>query len=100
MASHQGVLAEHFTDLEQQRQTETLGMWTFLATEIMIFGAFFTAYFFIRVANHNPWPAHGTTLPEAVAGINTSSRVPWPGWAGLCSCTPARKLVRNGPTPP
>jgi cytochrome c oxidase subunit 3 len=49
-----------------------LGMLLFIMSEIMIFGAFFTAYFFIRVANHNPWPAHGTTLPEAVAGINTA----------------------------
>jgi cytochrome c oxidase subunit III len=49
-----------------------LGMLLFIMSEVMIFGAFFTAYFFIRVANHNPWPAHGTTLPEAVAGINTA----------------------------
>jgi cytochrome c oxidase subunit 3 len=38
----------------------------------MIFGAFFTAYFFIRVVTKDPWPAHGTSLPEAVAGINTA----------------------------
>jgi cytochrome c oxidase subunit III len=50
----------------------TLGMLLFIISEIMIFGAFFTAYFFIRIVNHNPWPAHGTTLPEAVAGINTA----------------------------
>src|ERR1700760_2140865 len=50
----------------------TLGMLLFIMSEVMIFGAFFTAYFFIRIANHNPWPAHGTTLPEAVAGINTA----------------------------
>jgi cytochrome c oxidase subunit 3 len=37
----------------------------------MIFGAFFTAYFFIRVVNHDPWPAPGTVLPESVAGVNT-----------------------------
>ena len=49
-----------------------LGMLLFIMSEVMIFGAFFTAYFFIRIANHNPWPAHGTTLPEAVAGINTA----------------------------
>jgi cytochrome c oxidase subunit 3 len=49
-----------------------LGMLLFIISEVMIFGAFFTAYFFIRVVNHNPWPAHGTTLPEAVAGINTA----------------------------
>jgi cytochrome c oxidase subunit 3 len=38
----------------------------------MIFGAFFTAYFFIRIVNHNPWPAHGTVVPAAVAGVNTA----------------------------
>ena len=49
----------------------TLGMLLFIISEVMIFGAFFTAYFFIRVVNHNPWPAAGTQLPESVAGINT-----------------------------
>ena len=34
-------------------------MLLFIISEVMIFGAFFTAYFFIRVVNHNPWPAHG-----------------------------------------
>jgi cytochrome c oxidase subunit 3 len=49
----------------------TLGMLLFICSEIMIFGAFFTAYFFIRVVGHAPWPAHGTTLPKLVAGFNT-----------------------------
>jgi cytochrome c oxidase subunit 3 len=49
-----------------------LGMLLFIISEVMIFGAFFTAYFFIRVVSKNPWPAHGTTVPEAVAGINTA----------------------------
>jgi cytochrome c oxidase subunit III len=53
-------------------EAPTLGMLLFIISEIMIFGAFFTAYFFIRIVNHNPWPAHGTKLPEAVAGINTA----------------------------
>src|SRR5450755_2774732 len=50
----------------------TLGMLLFIVSEVMIFGAFFTAYFFIRIVTHNPWPAHATKLPEAVAGINTA----------------------------
>ena len=53
-------------------EAPTLGMLLFIISEVMIFGAFFTAYFFIRVVNHDPWPAAGTTLPEAVAGINTA----------------------------
>ena len=49
-----------------------LGMLLFIISEIMVFGAFFTAYFFIRIAQGNPWPAHGTTLPVEVAGVNTA----------------------------
>lgn len=49
-----------------------LGMLLFIISEVMIFGAFFTAYFFIRVVSHNPWPAHGTTLPAGPTGINTA----------------------------
>ena len=50
----------------------TLGMLLFIISEVMIFGAFFTAYFFIRVVTHDPWPAHGNVIPEAVAGVNTA----------------------------
>jgi cytochrome c oxidase subunit 3 len=50
----------------------TLGMLLFIISEIMIFGAFFTAYFFIRVVGHAHWPAHGTTLPVKVAAFNTA----------------------------
>jgi cytochrome c oxidase subunit 3 len=50
----------------------TLGMLLFIISEVMIFGAFFTAYFFIRVVSHNPWPAPGMHLPVAVAGVNTA----------------------------
>ena len=47
-------------------------MLLFIISEIMVFGAFFTAYFFIRIAQGDPWPATGTTLPVSVAGVNTA----------------------------
>ncbi|HZR91130.1 MAG TPA: cytochrome c oxidase subunit 3 [Gaiellaceae bacterium] len=49
-----------------------LGMLLFIGSEIMLFGSFFTAYFFVRVVNHDPWPAKGDHLPVFVAGINTA----------------------------
>ena len=49
-----------------------LGMLLFIISEVMLFGAFFTAYFFIRVAGDNAWPAEGTELPKIIAGINTA----------------------------
>jgi cytochrome c oxidase subunit 3 len=51
--------------------SRTLGMLLFIISEVMVFGAFFTAYFFIRVVGGAPWPAHGTELPKLIAGINT-----------------------------
>jgi cytochrome c oxidase subunit 3 len=53
-------------------EPQLLGMLLFIISEVMVFGAFFTAYFFIRVAQGDPWPAHGTTLPVEVAGVNTA----------------------------
>jgi cytochrome c oxidase subunit III len=50
----------------------TLGMLLFIASEIMVFGSFFTAYFFIRVVNNNAWPPEGSELPVFVAGVNTA----------------------------
>jgi len=50
----------------------TLGMLLFIISEIMVFGAFFTAYFFIRVVGGAEWPAEGTELPKLIAGVNTA----------------------------
>jgi cytochrome c oxidase subunit III len=50
----------------------TLGMLLFIVSEVMIFGAFFTAYFFVRVVGGAEWPAEGTELPQLIAGVNTA----------------------------
>jgi cytochrome c oxidase subunit III len=51
--------------------SEMLGMLLFIISEIMVFGAFFTAYFFIRVVGGADWPAEGTELPKLIALVNT-----------------------------
>ena len=53
-------------------EPEMLGMLLFIISEIMVFGAFFTAYFFIRVVQGEQWPAEGTELPKLIAGVNTA----------------------------
>jgi cytochrome c oxidase subunit III len=53
-------------------EPQFLGMLLFIISEVMVFGAFFTAYFFIRVVQGDAWPAPGTELPVAVAGVNTA----------------------------
>jgi cytochrome c oxidase subunit 3 len=66
---HHGPPAAHHSS---RVDPQTLGMLLFIISEVMIFGAFFTAYFFIRVAQGDPWPAPGTNLPVEVAGVNTA----------------------------
>jgi cytochrome c oxidase subunit III len=52
-------------------EPQLLGMLLFIISEVMVFGAFFTAYFFVRVAQGDPWPATGTQLPVIPTLINT-----------------------------
>jgi cytochrome c oxidase subunit 3 len=52
---------------------QTLGILLFIVSEVMLFGSFFAAYFFIRVVvSPAEWPPAPYELPVAVAGINTA----------------------------
>lgn len=42
-------LQGHFVDMDQQLDSAKLGMWVFLATEVLFFGGLFTAYIIYRV---------------------------------------------------
>jgi cytochrome c oxidase subunit 3 len=44
--------AEQFNDPPQQHESATLGMWVFLATEVLFFGTLFLSFFVYRVR----WP--------------------------------------------
>ncbi len=47
-----------------------LGIWLFLASEVMLFGALFSAYILLRVGSDN-WPHGWTILNIKLACINT-----------------------------
>ena len=52
---------------------QTLGILLFIVSEVMLFGAFFASYFFLRVVVSPPaWPPEPFELPVAVAGVNTA----------------------------
>ena len=54
-------------------EAQFLGMLLFIISEIMLFGAFFTAYFFIRVVAESKWfPFDGFELPVSIAAVNTA----------------------------
>ena len=48
MADTNSAVAEQFDDMPQQLEASTLGMWTFLATEILFFGGLFLSYIVYR----------------------------------------------------
>jgi cytochrome c oxidase subunit III len=50
LANHSLALRHQFDDVEQQKDASTLGMWLFLATEILFFGGMFCCYTVYRSA--------------------------------------------------
>jgi cytochrome c oxidase subunit 3 len=67
--AHHGPPVAHQSSRVDAR---TLGMLLFIASETMLFGAFFTAYFFVRVTAGVEWPTPPFHLPVFVAGVNTA----------------------------
>jgi cytochrome c oxidase subunit 3 len=51
---------------------QLLGVLLFIISEAMLFGSFFTAYFFVRVVQNSPWPPDPFDFPVAVASMNTA----------------------------
>ena len=75
MAAHADAHAAHPPAAHQSSRIDasTLGMLLFIGSEIMLFGSFFTAYFFVRVVNSAPeWPPEPFHLPVFVAGVNSA----------------------------
>ena len=72
------VTAEHHHGPPEANQSsridrQTLGILLFIISEVMLFGAFFASYFFLRVVvNPTDWPPKPFELPVAVAGMNTA----------------------------
>ena len=76
MTSHAEAVHEHHgppaANKSSRVDARVLGMLLFIGSEIMLFGAFFTAYFFVRVTAGTPWPTPPFHLPVYVAGVNTA----------------------------
>ncbi len=64
-------LEPQYADLEQQHQTAALGMWVFLATEVMFFGALFLAVGVYRFLYAAEFEAASRRLNWEIGGLNT-----------------------------
>ena len=65
------LLAHHFHSLPQQREAQLAGMWVFLATELLVFGALFTGYTVYRVKYPDAFAAASQRLNLPIGGVNT-----------------------------
>jgi cytochrome c oxidase subunit III len=66
------ILAEQFDDLEQQHSAAKLGMWIFLATEVMFFGGLFLAYTVYRYLYWETFAAASRHTEVILGGVNTA----------------------------
>jgi len=72
-AAHTEHHGPPLANVSSRVEAQFLGMLLFIISEVMLFGAFFTAYFFIRVVADSGWfPIEGVDLPKAIAGVNTA----------------------------
>lgn len=70
-ASLQSRVAEQFDTAEQQVHSAMLGMWIFLATEVMFFGGLFTGYTVYRYLYFDSFAEGSRHLDQLLGGINT-----------------------------
>ena len=65
-------LLHHFSDPQQQKDSANLGMWIFLATEVMFFGGLFCAYLIYRGWYFEDFAAASTSIDALLGGTNTA----------------------------
>ncbi len=91
---HPPHLAHHFDTPQQQFESGKLGMWLFLATEILLFGGLFCAYAVYRYMYPEVFDYAHQYLDKVMGGINTVVLICSSftmAWAVRCAQTENRK---------
>lgn len=71
-AHHHPALAHHFENLGEQKEASSLGMWVFIAQEVMFFGGMFLAYTVYRNVYPAAFAEASHHLDWKLGGINTA----------------------------
>ena len=66
------ALAHHFENLHEQKEASSLGMWVFIAQEVMFFGGLFLAYTVYRNLYPAAFAEASHHLDWKLGGINTA----------------------------
>lgn len=69
---HDPYLAHHFEDMGQQAEAHSLGLWIFLATEIMFFGGLFVAFICYHVLFPDAFEMASNRLSVSWGVVNTA----------------------------
>jgi cytochrome c oxidase subunit III len=72
MTNNRAILYEHFSDIEQQRETSTAGIWVFIASEIMFFGALILAFSVYRFNYPQAFSEGAQELDVVLGAVNTA----------------------------
>lgn len=72
LTTEKATLAEQFDDLRQQQYARLLGMWVFLATEVMFFGGLITAYTVYRHQCSDGFALGSRQLNLVLGSVNTA----------------------------
>jgi len=72
MTNNRAILYDHFSDLEQQRETSTAGIWVFVASEIMFFGALILAFSVYRFTYAQAFSEGAQELNAVLGAVNTA----------------------------
>ncbi|HYO26481.1 MAG TPA: cytochrome c oxidase subunit 3 family protein [Lacipirellulaceae bacterium] len=70
-SSDEPLVPHHFDDRQQHYESCLLGMWAFLASEVMFFGGLFTTYAVYRRLNPEAFAAASRELDVVAGTINT-----------------------------
>src|SRR5438876_9533433 len=70
-STQHSALRHHFEDLGQQKEAATLGMWAFLATEVLFFGGVLMVYAVYRYWYKDGFIAGNLAQKALVGTLNT-----------------------------
>ena len=95
MANHSLALRPQFDDVEQQKDASTLGMWLFLATEILFFGGMFCCYTVYRSAYPAAFGLASNHLNLILGALSTAILIV-SSFTMACAVNSAATGARNG----
>ena len=71
MSNNRAILYEHFSDIEQQRESSTAGIWVFIGSEIMFFGVLILAFSVYRFSYAQAFSDGAQELNAVLGAVNT-----------------------------